>query len=102
MKEERRITVKGETYPCRVTMGAMVRFKRASGRDVSEISKNDVSDMVLFMWCCVASACKADDVAFDLSFDDFADALSLRACSHSIQRCSHLKKKLRRRRERLH
>ena len=75
MKEERRITVKGVTYPCRVTMGAMVRFKRASGRDVSEISKNDVSDMVLFMWCCVASACKADDVAFDLSFDDFADAL---------------------------
>ena len=75
MKEERRITVKGETYPCRVTMGAMVRFKRASGRDVSEISKNDVSDMVLFMWCCVASACKAADVAFDLSFDDIADAL---------------------------
>lgn len=75
MIEERMITVKGKTYPCRVTMGAMVRFKRASGRDVSELGKNDVSDMVLFMWCCVASACKADDVAFDMSFDDFADAL---------------------------
>lgn len=75
MKEERMITVKGKTYPCRVTMGAMVRFKRACGRDVSELGKNDVSDMVLFMWCCVASACKADDVAFDMSFDDFADAL---------------------------
>ena len=100
MKEERRITVKGVTSPCRVTMGAMVRFKRASGRDVSEISKNDVSDMVLFMWCCVASACTMWLLICRLMI--LRMLWSLRACSHSIQRCSHLKKKRRRRRERLH
>ena len=75
MKKQQTITVKGQSDPCRVTMGAMVRYKRASGQDVSEIGTKDVSDLVLFMWCCVASACKADDVASDLSFEDFADAL---------------------------
>lgn len=57
-------------------MGAMVRFKRSSGKDVSEIGERDVSDLILFMWCCVVSACKADGVAFDMEFEDFADRLS--------------------------
>lgn len=45
----KKITIKGKEYPCRITMGAMVRFKRESGKDVSEISKSDVSDLVLFL-----------------------------------------------------
>lgn len=75
MGKQQSIAIKGSSYPCRVTMGAMVRYKRASGQDVSEIGTKDVSNLVLFMWCCVVSACKADGVDFDLSFEDFADAL---------------------------
>lgn len=56
-------------------MGAMVRFKRESGRDVSELKQNDVSDLVLFMWCCVASASKADGVEMPYGFEEFADLL---------------------------
>lgn len=69
------ITFKGAELPCRVTMGAMVRFKRESGKDVSEMTQNDVADLVLFLWCCVASACNADGIDFDVSFDRFADSL---------------------------
>lgn len=71
----RELTISEKSYPCRVTMGAMVRFKRAAGKDVSEIGEKDVSDLILFMWCCVVSACKADGVAFDMEFEDFADRM---------------------------
>lgn len=30
----KKIKIKGQEYPCRVTMGAMVRFKRESGKDI--------------------------------------------------------------------
>ena len=35
-----------------------------------------MSDLVLFLWCCVKSACNADSVAFAYSFEGFADALT--------------------------
>ena len=60
----------------RMTMGAMLRFKRETDRDVSEIG-TDVSLMVTFLFCCVASACNADGVAFDLDIDKFADGLGM-------------------------
>lgn len=69
------ILIGGREYPCRVTMGAMVRFKRECGRDVSEMKEGDVGDSVLFVWCCVKSACSADGVEFDLDFESFADAM---------------------------
>ena len=72
----RSIQINGQDYPCRVTMGAMVRFKRESGKDVSELRQDDVSDLVLFLWCCVKSAFNADSVAFAYSFEGFADALT--------------------------
>ena len=75
MNQTPMLTIAGHEYPCRVTMGAMVRFKRQAGYDVSSIDEKAVSDLVLFMWCCVVSACKADDVVFELSFEDFADRL---------------------------
>lgn len=56
-------------------MGAMVRYKRESGQDVSEMGDQDITAMVLFIYCCVASACKADGQTLELSFDDFADQM---------------------------
>lgn len=75
MKEITKITINGKVYPCRVTMGAMLRFKRETGRDVSQMAA-DVADMVTFLWCCIASACKADGVPFDIALIDFADMLA--------------------------
>lgn len=69
------ITIAGQTYPCRPTMGAFVRFKRATGRDVSQLDQTDISDNLLFLHCCLRSACNADGVACDIDFDTFADSL---------------------------
>lgn len=69
------ITVNGAAYPCRQTMGAMLRFKRETGKEVTEI-KGDVSDLCTYLWCCVASASKHDGIDFDLSLMDFADSIA--------------------------
>lgn len=70
-----KVDVGGKEYPCRVTMGALVWFKRESGHDVSKMSQEDVSELALFLWCCVKSASNADGVEFPLDFQTFADHL---------------------------
>lgn len=70
-----KITIGGVDYPCRVTMGAMLRFKRETGKDVSAMNGNDVAELVTFMWCCVKSASSADGVDMPLGLEAFADAL---------------------------
>lgn len=68
------IKVNGKEYPCRQTMGAMLRFKRETGHDITA-TDGGAGDMCIFMWCCVSSSCNADGVAFDMSLEDFADAI---------------------------
>lgn len=76
------ITINGKEYPCRVTMGALLRFQRETGKDASQIGQNDVSDLITLLWCCVVSASKADGVEFSMSVLDFADRLDPEAtCS---------------------
>jgi len=56
-------------------MGAMLRFKRETGKEVTDI-KGDISDLCTYLWCCVCSASKHDGLDFNLSLMDFADAIS--------------------------
>ena len=69
------IMINGKEYPCRQTMGAMLRFKKETGKEVTELG-NSLSDMCAYLFCCVASACKHDGVKFDMSLMDFADSLT--------------------------
>ena len=71
------IVVNGKTYPCRQTMGAMLRFKRETGKEASAISDDSVTDLVTYLWCCVLSACKHDGVEFTYTLEDFADSLTM-------------------------
>lgn len=75
-REAIRLTVDGRGYPCRVTMGALEDFNRETGKEVSEITTNDIGTMLTFVWCCVASACRHDRVDFTMTRQDFADALT--------------------------
>ena len=70
------ITINGKAYPCRQTMGAMLRFKRETGKELTEVG-NNLSDMCTYLYCCVASACKHDKIPFDMELIDFADSLSI-------------------------
>lgn len=74
-KQILKLKVGGKEYPCRVTMGAMVRFKHATGKDVSQLDQGDIGELVQFIYCCVQSASKADGVTFDTDFETFADLL---------------------------
>lgn len=73
MKE---ITINSKKLPMRMTMGAMLRFKRTTGKDVEEIG-NDMTLLVTFMYCCVASACNADNVELGMDLDKFADSIGV-------------------------
>lgn len=70
------VTINGEKYPCRTTMGAMLRFKRETGMEVADVTEWTFSDLCTFLWCCVASASRADGKKFDMSLLDFADNLT--------------------------
>ena len=70
------LTLDGKTYPCRVTMGAFVRFKRETGRDASQLDATDTAENLLFLHCCLLSACNADKVECNIDFLTFADLLA--------------------------
>lgn len=72
----KKITLYGVEYPNRVTMGAMIDFKRETGKEVSDIG-TDMELLTMFTFCCVRSACRADGVALDLDFIRFADGMDL-------------------------
>lgn len=71
----KKVKIEGKEYPCRITMGAMLRFRRETGHDVNRIESDNVAELIIFIWCCTASACNADGVEFGYSLDDFADRL---------------------------
>lgn len=71
-----KVIIYAKDYPSRVTMGAMIDFKRETGKDVNEIG-TDVEQLTMFMYCCVRSACRADKVEFTLTFEEFADGINL-------------------------
>lgn len=71
--KEMRISVGGRELPCRLTMGAMLLFKRQTGKDLNQIQGEDLEAMLTLLWCCVKSACRAEGVESCLDFDDFCD-----------------------------
>lgn len=69
------VTVDGRELPCRLTMGAMLRYKRETGQDVSELNGKDLAAIGALIWCCVKSACAADGIEMELGMDDFLDRI---------------------------
>lgn len=69
------ITIKGKEYPCQQTMGALLRFKEQTGKDISQAS-DGLNDMIVLLYCCVVSASKREGVDFDMSLLDFADNIT--------------------------
>lgn len=72
---KKRIMINGKEYPCRITMGAMLRFRNETGKDVNSMKDNDITELVIFLWCCIASACAADKVEFGMTLMEFADSI---------------------------
>lgn len=67
------IQIAGKEYPCRLTMGAMVRFKEQTGIDLPTMKQDemDFSRLMMLMYCCLVSACRVD--AMEHPFDEMID-----------------------------
>lgn len=70
------LTIGAREYPARLTMGALLRFKRESGKDVGQMQPDSMEDMLLLIWCCVKSACRAEGIDFEMDFDAFCDSIT--------------------------
>ena len=71
------IRIAGKDYPCRMTMGAILRFKQQMGYEVTAVKEESFADNLTLLWCCVASACAREKKPFDLSPMEMADAITL-------------------------
>ena len=93
----KRVTIKvGEkSLPCYPTMGAMVRYKQMTGKEVTQIG-NDISEIGAYLYCSVAAACSREKIDFDMEFVAFADAIDvedLNAWAASVNEGQESKKK---------
>lgn len=77
MKRSVSISIGGESYPCSPTMGAMLRFKELTGKEVTEINAGSLSDLAKYLWCCIVSGCKREGKEFGLTMMDFADMVGI-------------------------
>lgn len=66
----------GTEYPFRMTMGAMVRFKRQTGKEVGEIASGEIEGIVALVWCVLCASCHAEGIEFNVDFESFADKLT--------------------------
>lgn len=70
------ITIKSKRYPCYPTAGAMLRFRRKKGKEVNNIDLGDIDELGTYLWCCAASACRREEVAFEFRDEqEFMDCL---------------------------
>lgn len=70
------IQIGENTYPFRMTLGAMLRFKRATGKEVAMLDDENLEEVANLLYACIASACAADKVQFPFDFEEFCDRLS--------------------------
>lgn len=77
MAERTEIKINGKEYPCEATLGALLRFKEETGKEVTQMNDGNIADIATYIWCCVKSACSKEHIAFDLSLQDFADNIDM-------------------------
>lgn len=82
---EAKIKVGGRELPAYETLGAAVRFKDETGRDLSKIDLTSVSDIAVLLWARVAGACAREGIEFGMTFREFADAVDMSALSEWTQ-----------------
>lgn len=69
------VTINGEEFPVRMTMGALVRFKQETGKELAEAE--GTVDNATLLWCCIKSACNREGKGFDYSILDFVDNIDV-------------------------
>ncbi len=80
----KKITIRGREYPFRITIGAMVAYKRETGEDISSFNGDDMEKFGLLVFHSLRSTCRACSIDFPFSsadeildYIDIGDASSL-------------------------
>ncbi len=71
------VNIDGKEYPIKMTMGAMMRFKQETGKEVNDIDMG-FSENATLIWCCIKSACAHEKVDFNVSLMEFADSIDVK------------------------
>lgn len=75
MKESLYVEIDGKNYPAHTSLGAMLLFKKETGKEVNEIS--GLSDSIVWLWCCVKSASSKSEEPLIMSCQEFADSCTM-------------------------
>ena len=70
-----KVVINVRELPCYPTMGALLRYKKETGKEFAEIKEGDLSDFITYIYCCAASACNREGIEFGMDLMAFADAL---------------------------
>lgn len=70
-----KIEIDGVEYPAHSSLGAMLLFKKETGKEVNEI--NGLSDSIIWLWCCVKSASAKSDRPLEMDCQEFADRCTM-------------------------
>lgn len=74
----KKVEINGVGYPFRLTIGAMVAYKRDTGEDFSKFNGEDMEKMLHIIFHGIRSACKADSVEFPYqSPEEIADFIDM-------------------------
>ena len=75
MNKGKSINIGGKDYPCYMTMGAWLHFKKLTGKELNE-ADGGVVDTLNLIWCLVAGALGAEGKKMTLSVQSLADKLT--------------------------
>ena len=77
MKATRKLMIEidGVEYPAHNSLGAMLLFKKETGKEVNEI--NGLSDSIIWLWCCVKSGSARTDRPLTMDCQEFADSCTM-------------------------
>lgn len=60
----RTITINGKEYPCFRTLAANFDFKDATGKEVTHLDQEAITELVVYMWATIRAACTRTGVDF--------------------------------------
>ena len=71
-----KVKVGKKELPVRMTMGAMLRFNRATGKDFKDFGSLTIEDLCQLLYACMQSASKADGIdTSEITLEDFLDGV---------------------------
>ena len=69
------VEIDGTSYPAESNLGAMLLFKKETGKEVKEIS--GLSDSIIWLWCCVKSASSKTSKPLEMDCQEFANSCTM-------------------------